>query len=528
MTSLPARGIPEEVAGAAQGSGSREVLAARARRLERRDRLIRETDAVVEGALDGPDLAVLFSNALPLLTEALGAKRSFIEALGDGRTAHPEGPTPDPLPDEDGFRPDHRLVVRGLVVGGQRLGVAGAVFEEAPEDPEHVEDLLEAWVEVLDDHLAMVGLARAKHGVSRDVSRALADPHLERGLDRALEILASAVRFDDLVLVFRPADGAGVAHRRWVSVREDGGLEGRSEDPRFADHVEEILDGDLAMVLAYLGLRSFRQEEILYGARSPRVIGRLLVGRRDGSLGREQRDLVQVFADCLRQRLVDFSREHAQLSTCFPPMAVARLLREPGYRERFLGPREEQVAILYADIAGFTRISEQRLGTPSLIATLVDTWADHVVEAIWATGGVFDKMVGDCVIGLWGPPFFESSAERRCESAVEAARRIRLVTQELPAHFEEPALRELSGELGVAVGVNFAPLFVGYFGPNDNYTGFSSGMNNAARLQGLAVKDQILCMEAVCDRVPAPFGPAHKARVKNVGYAITYRELLES
>ncbi len=40
----------------------------------------------------------------------------------------------------------------------------------------------------------------------------------------------------------------------------------------------------------------------------------------------------------------------------------------------------------------------------------------------------------------------------------------------------------------MSVGVNLAPLFVGKLGPNDNFTGFSSGMNHAARLQGWAAR----------------------------------------
>ena len=65
--------------------------------------------------------------------------------------------------------------------------------------------------------------------------------------------------------------------------------------------------------------------------------------------------------------------------------------------------------MLYCDIAGFTRISEQVLKEPRLIGKLVNTWSEKVVEIVWRTGGVFDKMVGDCVIGIFGTPFDDRS-----------------------------------------------------------------------------------------------------------------------
>jgi adenylate cyclase len=39
--------------------------------------------------------------------------------------------------------------------------------------------------------------------------------------------------------------------------------------------------------------------------------------------------------------------------------------------------------------------------------------------------------------------------------------------------------------LGVAIGVNLAVSYCGLFGPNRNYTSFSTGMNQTARLQSL-------------------------------------------
>ena len=51
--------------------------------------------------------------------------------------------------------------------------------------------------------------------------------------------------------------------------------------------------------------------------------------------------------------------------------------------------------------------------------------------------------------------------------------------------------------LGVAIGVNLAHAFCGLFGPNRQYTAFSTGMNQTARLQSLGGFRETLVMESV-------------------------------
>ena len=188
------------------------------------------------------------------------------------------------------------------------------------------------------------------------------------------------------------------------------------------------------------------------------------------------------------------------------------------------------LSAVFTDIAGFTKISEQVLKSPSAVADLVERWSREAVDIVWKHGGVFDKMVGDCVIALFGPPFFDTSPEDRLARAVLCAREIRAMTTALPAREGFEKLREHG--LAVSTGVHLAPLFVGQFGPNDNYTGFSSGMNNTARLQGCAGRDEILVMrESIAQLDPARgfrFGPERDAKVKNVAEPLVFAPLLDS
>jgi hypothetical protein len=75
------------------------------------------------------------------------------------------------------------------------------------------------------------------------------------------------------------------------------------------------------------------------------------------------------------------------------------------------------------------------------------------------SGGVFDKMVGDCVIGLWGPPFFKETPAERAADALKAAIEIQQFTiEQMSNHPEVSRLQEILKVpgLGVAIGVNLA------------------------------------------------------------------------
>ena len=70
---------------------------------------------------------------------------------------------------------------------------------------------------------------------------------------------------------------------------------------------------------------------------------------------------------------------------------------------------------------------------------------------------------------------------------------------------------------------------VGLFGPNQDYTAFSSGMNQTARLQSLAGFREILVMEAAKRALPSRkdlrFEKAKSVKVKNVGRPLRYFKL---
>ena len=511
-------------------------------RLEERWALNDEVDNLAEVALrDRLPLDHTLRMLMPALARAVSARliliRTFDETLALHDFIHAEGEDAtlpfdanaiaDAVQETDVHEEivglSERLIARRIDVAGEHFGTAVIVIPRADQKAHtRAAVLLHTWCEEVDNLLASIAIARQKAIITQAISDALKDPVLDRGLDEAIKILQTNVPFESLTLVFRhEGDQLGDTLR----FKQVGKAKTHSEeDERMIAF--RLLNGEETDVRELLGVLRYREEILITGARSSRVLGRLIVSAHRGEFNTFDRDLLQRFSDSLRQRIVDFNREWQSLKTAFNKPTAERLLREEGYLAKYLAPRERVCAVLFADIAGFTRLSEQVLVRPEAIGKFVDLWSEAAVEAIWDTSGVFDKMVGDCVIGIWGPPFFEASHEEICKQALRAAERIREHTRALVGHPDFPELENFK-DLDVAIGVNLCPLFVGTFGPDRDFTGFSSGMNNTARLQGHAKGGEILCMQSVVEAMGANarFGDERSATVKNVAEPLRFRPL---
>ena len=373
---------------------------------------------------------------------------------------------------------------------------------------------------------------REMHLVMLRLGNALRHRVLGEGVKQAVAVLAEAIPMERMVIVYVAEENA--AKTLHVQMFDGAELKVDTLTSNQQTHAplrllgREYLSGESTKLLEELGITAAQEEVLINGITKSVVVGKVVVTPKQGVFNTYDRELLSAFAGFIRQRVVDFNKEWRSLAYAFRPDDVARLLQNDEYERRFLAPREETVAILYVDIAGFTRISETILKTPARVAELVETWSHDAVEIVWQHGGVFDKMVGDCIIALFGPPFYDETPGKRLARAIRCAIDIREMTNKLPQRIAFDVLHKEG--IAVSTGVNLAPLFVGQFGPNSNFTGFSSGMNNTARLQGCASKDEILVMEDALLALPKgelfTFGEARSAPVKNVANPLRFRALV--
>jgi len=180
-----------------------------------------------------------------------------------------------------------------------------------------------------------------------------------------------------------------------------------------------------------------------------------------------------------------------------------RLVRPLGYRPSRKSPNlcatcvesappggmTTEAGVLFADIRGFTRLSEQR--DPEEVSALLRrfyTSAEHVLfpEAI------IDKLIGDEVMALYLPMYggFE-------EAAPVMLRHARELLGAVGFGGEEPPFAE------VGIGLDYGEAFVGNVGQGsvNDFTAIGDVVNTAARLQGQAKGGEIIASARLVERL---------------------------
>jgi adenylate cyclase len=133
------------------------------------------------------------------------------------------------------------------------------------------------------------------------------------------------------------------------------------------------------------------------------------------------------------------------------------------------------MTVLFADIAGFTGLSE-RLGDQ--IIPLLSSYLDTMSREVSSHGGTIDKFIGDAVMAFWGAP------AANADHAIDACRAALACQHALRAS----GITDDSGRpLRVRIGVNSGDMLVGNIGSEFrlNYTVIGDAVNVASRLEGV-------------------------------------------
>ena len=157
-----------------------------------------------------------------------------------------------------------------------------------------------------------------------------------------------------------------------------------------------------------------------------------------------------------------------------------------------LSAQRKQVTILFADISGFTAMSEEM--DVEDITDLMNSLWNVLDQAILQHGGYIDKHIGDAVMAIWGVnQAKESDPQQAIHAALEMQRQLdKLVTKK-------------GISLKMRVGIHTGQAMLSRMGTTKEFTAMGDAVNTASRLEHAAPKGGILISQNTYNQVQALF-----------------------
>jgi adenylate cyclase len=156
---------------------------------------------------------------------------------------------------------------------------------------------------------------------------------------------------------------------------------------------------------------------------------------------------------------------------------VDKILTALEKNELELGGEQCEVTVAFADIRGFTSMSEN---TPTAeLVRLLNIYLSTVIEAVLKYDGMVNKFGGDSVMAVWNAPTqCKEHALMATKAAIDAQRAI------MALHQEDASLPKID----FSIGINTGKAMAGNLGSKDRleYSVIGDAVNVAARLTGIA------------------------------------------
>lgn len=166
---------------------------------------------------------------------------------------------------------------------------------------------------------------------------------------------------------------------------------------------------------------------------------------------------------------------HTSLS---PSVSDATHARDPVF-----ATERRHVSVLFADLVGFTRLSESR--DAEEVRELLSGYFDTCRRLITRYGGTIEKFIGDAVMAVWGTPAAqEDDAERSVRAALNLAEAVSSLAEDVGVPDLRVRAGVMTGEAAVTVGAEGQGMVAG------------DVVNTASRIQSLAPPGAVYVVEA--------------------------------
>jgi adenylate cyclase len=163
------------------------------------------------------------------------------------------------------------------------------------------------------------------------------------------------------------------------------------------------------------------------------------------------------------------------------PDVVEQLARDPKLLQ--LGGELREITVMFTDVRGFTRISEQF--DPHGLTRFMNRFLTPMTDLILSHKGTIDKYMGDAIMAFWNAPLaMQDHAAQACEAALGMQARLQRLNQDWKAEAEAAGRSFIPVHIGI--GLNTGMASVGNFGSDQRFTYSCLGdeVNLASRLEG--------------------------------------------
>ncbi len=173
-------------------------------------------------------------------------------------------------------------------------------------------------------------------------------------------------------------------------------------------------------------------------------------------------------------------RDKQRMRSAFGGYVSPQILSEilEGNLSPELGGESREICLLFADLIGFTTLSETN--DAEHVLNLLNRYFDRVTPAIHAHDGTLDKYMGDGIMAFFGAP---KSHPNPAQAGFDAAR---MMLQQLD-EFNEELVSEGIEPLQAGVGLGIGHAIVGHVGAQSRfeYSAIGDAVNVSARIEGL-------------------------------------------
>ncbi len=187
----------------------------------------------------------------------------------------------------------------------------------------------------------------------------------------------------------------------------------------------------------------------------------------------------------LNQKLVAEEKKRERLGRFLSPQVTNRILATAESQGFALGvPETKDVSVLFADIVGFTSMSEKM--SPAAVSLILNDYLSRMTDVIFKHEGTLDKYIGDAIMAVFGAPLdMPDHAVRAIRAALEMRERLEEFNAERSK--EGPTLR-------IRIGINSGSAVAGEIGSinKKEYTVLGDTVNIASRLESSVAQPMMI------------------------------------